>query len=122
MASKLDLPSSSKPHPVFHMSCLEPFHGTSIPIEPSLPVLTQGGIHPPPKAIVDSCSLNNQHQVLVHWDELSADSFWEDVHFLHNRFPSFTLEDKCRINGGGDVMSNHMDKKFVKGKVYQRRG
>jgi len=122
MAYKLDLPSS-KLHPVFHVSCLKPFHGTSVPIEPSLHVLTQGGTDPLPKTILDSRSVNNQHQVLVHWDELSpTDSSWEDVHSLCNRFPSFALEDKCRINGGGDVRSNHVDKKFAKGQVYQRRG
>ena len=44
---------------------------------------------------------------------------WEykDIHSLRNRFPSFELENKCRINGSGDVMSSHMDK-FSKGQVY----
>ena len=100
MAYKLD-PPSSKLHPVFHVSCLKPFHGNLVPIEPSLPILTQGEIHPLPKAILDSRSVKNQKQVLVHWDGLSpAESSWEDVHSLRKRFPSFALEDKCRINGG----------------------
>jgi hypothetical protein len=123
VAYKLDIPSSSKLHLVFLLSYFKPFYGTSVLIELTLPILTQGEIHPLPKAILDSRSVNNQHQVLVHWDRLSpADSSWKDVHSLCNRFPSFALEDKCHINEDGDLMSNHVDKKFAKGQVYQRCG
>jgi hypothetical protein len=66
MAYKLDLPSSSKVHLVFHVSCLKLFHGTLVPIKPTLPILTRGEIHPLLKAILDSRLVNNQHQVLVH--------------------------------------------------------
>jgi hypothetical protein len=75
VAYKLDIPSSSKLHLVFLLSYFKPFYGTSVLIELTLPILTQGEIHPLPKAILDSRSVNNQHQVLVHWDRLSpADS------------------------------------------------
>jgi hypothetical protein len=57
---------TSKLHPVFHVSCLKPFHSTSVSIEPSLPVLTQGELQPLPKAILDSRFIHNTHQVLVH--------------------------------------------------------
>jgi hypothetical protein len=66
VAYKLELPSSTKLHPVFHVSCLKPFHGTSVSIEPSSPVLTQGELQPLPKAILDSRFIHNTHQVLVH--------------------------------------------------------
>ena len=66
VAYKLELPSSTKLHPVFHVSCLKPFHGTSVSIEPSLPVLTQGELQPLPKVILDSRFIHNTHQVLVH--------------------------------------------------------
>ncbi|KAH8489855.1 hypothetical protein H0E87_025178, partial [Populus deltoides] len=84
------------------------------PIEPSLPILTQGEIQPLPKVILDSRSVNNQHRVLVHWDGLSlAESSWKDVDTLRNRFPSFALEEKCRTNGDNDVISDHMDNLFI---------
>jgi hypothetical protein len=66
VAYKLELPSSTKLHPVFHVSCLKPFHGTFVSIEPSLPVLPQGELQPLPKAILDSRFIHNTHQVLVH--------------------------------------------------------
>jgi len=115
VAYKLELPSSTKLHPVFHVSCLKPFHGTFVSIEPSLPVLLQGKLQPLPKAILDSCFIHNTHQVLVHWDGLSpADSSWEDVSSFSSRFPSFALADKCHFNGGGNVMNNvHVDKKLT---------
>ena len=66
VAYKLDLPSSSKLHLVFLMSYFKHSHATSVLIEPTLPILTQSEIHPLPKAILDSHSINNQHQVLIH--------------------------------------------------------
>ena len=115
VAYKLELPSSTKLHPVFHVSCLKPFHGSSVSIEPSLPVLTQGELQPLPKAILDSRCVHNSNQVLVHWDGLSpADSSWEDVSSFSSRFPSFALTAKCHFNGGGNVMNNfHVDKQLA---------
>ncbi|KAB5524798.1 hypothetical protein DKX38_022547 [Salix brachista] len=125
VAYKLQLPSTSRLHPIFHVSCLKPFHGNSVNIEPTLPTLTQGEIHPLPKAILDSRVMHNKQQVLVHWEGLSpADSSWEDTASFRCKFPSFALVDKCHFNGGSDVM-NHVDKgsSNIGGiKVYQRRG
>ncbi|KAF9662444.1 hypothetical protein SADUNF_Sadunf18G0053900 [Salix dunnii] len=114
VAYKLDLPSSSKLHPVFHVSCLKTFHGSSVPIEPTVPTLTDGELQPLPKAILDSRVVRNNHQVLVHWDGLSpADSSWEDVPSFQARFPSFALADKSIFNGGSNVMSNQQLTKEV---------
>ncbi|KAF9682473.1 hypothetical protein SADUNF_Sadunf05G0112500 [Salix dunnii] len=121
MAYKLDLPPSSKLHPVFHVSSLKPFHGTSVSIEPSLLVLTNGELQPLPKALLDSRIIHNQRQVLVHWDGLSlADSSWEDVSSFQTRFPSFVLVNKCSFNGVSNVMFN-VDKKLTNKEVINNR-
>jgi hypothetical protein len=115
VAYKLNLPTSSKLHPIFHVSCLKPYHNSSVPIEPTLPTLTDGELQPLPKAILDSRVVRNTHQILVHWDGLSpADSSWEDVCSFQARFPSFALADKSFFNGGSNVMSNQqLTKKSV---------
>nr|TKS16450.1 hypothetical protein D5086_0000022770 [Populus alba] len=125
VAYKLELPSSTKLHLVFHVACLKPFHDSSVSIEPSLPVLTQGELQPLSKAILDSRCVHNTNQVLVYWDGLSpTDSSLEEVSSYSSRFPSFALAAKCHFNGGGNVMNNfhvdkqlaNVDKKSAKGK------
>lgn len=132
VAYKLNLPSSSKLHPIFHVSCLKPFHGNSVKVEPVLPPISRGEIHPNPLAVLEYRTFKGQPQALIHWEGLSpADASWEDVSSLRRRFPSLTLEDKRHFDGGSNVMSNnhHVDKvdSYVdkvdrfKGQVYQRR-
>lgn len=53
VAYKLDLPSTSGVHPVFHVSCLKAKVGHSVTPIPSLPpVDANGHINPEPKAIL----------------------------------------------------------------------
>ncbi|KAF2282527.1 hypothetical protein GH714_043698 [Hevea brasiliensis] len=100
------------------------------PIEPSLPILSKGEMHPSPQAVIDSRILKGQPQVLVHWEGLSpAEASWEAVNSFRSRYPSFVLEDKHNFNGRVGVMSRSREvqmlpwsDKFAKGILYQKRG
>ncbi|KAF2295296.1 hypothetical protein GH714_032487 [Hevea brasiliensis] len=101
-----------------------------VPIEPSLPILSKGEMHPSPQAVIDSRILKGQPQVLVHWEGLSpAEASWEAVNSFRSRYPSFVLEDKHNFNGRVGVMSRSREvqmlpwsDKFAKGILYQKRG
>ena len=55
MAYKLELPASSRVHPVFHVSCLKKVIGDKIPIQNILPELDEEGkIILDPEAITDT--------------------------------------------------------------------
>ena len=57
IAYKLELPSSSCIHPVFHVSCLKKVVGTKIRAQTVLPELdTEGSIILEPKAILNKCT------------------------------------------------------------------
>jgi hypothetical protein len=88
MASKLELPASSRVHPGFHVSCLKKVIGDKIPIQNILPELEEEGkIILEPKAITDTriCQLRNSSisEYLIKWRKLLAeDSTWEDESFI----------------------------------------
>ena len=94
VAYKLDLPSTSGVHPVFHVSCLKAKIGQSVTPIPTLPPIdAQGRITPEPKAILQQrpCQLRRYKdatEVLVHWDGSStADATWELLHKLQVQYP-----------------------------------
>ena len=43
MAYKLELPASSRVHPIFHVSCLKKVIGENIPVQKILPKLDEEG-------------------------------------------------------------------------------
>jgi hypothetical protein len=54
MAYELELPTSSRVHPVFHVSCLKKVIGDNIPVQNILPKLDEEGkIILDPEAITD---------------------------------------------------------------------
>ena len=94
VAYKLDLPSTSGVHLVFHVSCLKAKIGHSIiPIATLPPVDAHGHIIPEPKAILQQrqCQLRRYKtatEVLVHWEGSSpADATWELLHQLQVQYP-----------------------------------
>uniref|UniRef100_A0A7N2KR02 Uncharacterized protein n=1 Tax=Quercus lobata TaxID=97700 RepID=A0A7N2KR02_QUELO len=94
VAYKLDLPSTSGVHPVFHVSCLKAKIGQSVTPIPTLPPIdAQGRITPEPKAILQErhCQLRRYKdatEVLVHWEGSStADATWELLHKLQVQYP-----------------------------------
>ena len=102
VAYKLELPSSSTIHPVFHVSQLKKHVGNQV-VQQSLPI-TSPGPTLQPRAILDRrmTRQNNQAatQVLIHWAGLPpADATWEFTTELKLRFPTFNLEDKVGFVG-----------------------
>jgi hypothetical protein len=88
MAYKLELPASSRVHPVFHVSCLKKVIGDKIPVQTIFPELDEEGkIILEPKAITDTRirQLRNRSisEYLIKWRKLPAkDSTWEDESFI----------------------------------------
>jgi hypothetical protein len=99
VAYRLDLPTSSMVHPVFHVSQLKKHVGNHI-VQGSLPIFDHG---PPlqPRAILERRNNQAATQVLIHWEGLPpADATWEFTEDLKLRFPTFNLEDKVGFEGG----------------------
>jgi hypothetical protein len=88
MAYKLELPASSRVHPVFHVSCLKKVIGDKIPVQTILPELDEEGkMILEPEAITDTRirQLRNRSisEYLIKWRKLPAeDSTWEDEYFI----------------------------------------
>jgi hypothetical protein len=88
MAYQLAMPSHSKLHPVFHVSCLKKVIGTKCQNQKNIPELdAKGSIWLHPQEILDQC-LRRLHQrtvkeVLVQWKETTPeDATWEPTTIL----------------------------------------
>lgn len=95
VAYRLQLPSGSKVHPVFHVSQLKKKLGKNkVPIQ-SLPYADDdGNFRIEPIAVVDRrlVKRNNKpvNQVLVQWSNSTPeDATWEDYNFITSQFPNF---------------------------------
>jgi len=89
MAYKLDLPASSRVHPVFHVSCLNKVTGDKIPVQTIFPELDEEGkIIFEPESITDTRirQLRNGSipEFLIKWKKLHIEySTWEDNFCIH---------------------------------------
>ena len=88
MAYKLELPASSRVHPVFHVSCLNKVIGENIPVQTIFPELDEEGkIILEPEAITEARTRQLQNQsiseYLIKWKNLpTEDSTWEDENLI----------------------------------------
>ena len=88
MAYKLELPTSSRVHPVFHVSCLKKVIGNKIPVQTILPELDEEGkIILDPEVVTETRirQLRNRSisEYLIKWKNLPVgDSTWEDENFI----------------------------------------
>jgi hypothetical protein len=88
MEYKLDLPSYSQVHPLFHVSYLKKVIGDKILVQTIFPELKkEGKIILEPKSITDTRlrQLRNRSisEYLIKWRKLPAeDSTWEDEYFI----------------------------------------
>lgn len=101
---KLDLPSGSKIHPIFHVSLLKKQLGKTVTIQDTLPYVGNlgGNLLPRPKAALEYQTKKRVTEVLIHWDGLSpADATWEILEDLQQQFPFFVLEDKDNLKEKG---------------------
>jgi hypothetical protein len=92
VAYQLALPSHSKLHPVFHVSCLKKVIGTKCQTQTNLPELDEeGSIWLQPQAVLDQREHRLRQrtikEVLVQWkDTTPADATWEPTTILQ-QFP-----------------------------------
>ena len=88
MAYKLELPASSRVHPVFHVSCLKKVISDKLPIQTILPELDGEGkniLETEDITEIRTRLLQNQSipEYLIKWKNLLAeDSTWKDESFI----------------------------------------
>jgi hypothetical protein len=91
VAYKLELPPSSRVHPVFHVSQLKPCIGPNQQVLPQLPSPTD--LLQIPVAVlgrrVRQVGFRTVPQALIHWSGMPEDqATWEDVESLRQQFPA----------------------------------
>uniref|UniRef100_A0A2N9IRD5 Chromo domain-containing protein n=1 Tax=Fagus sylvatica TaxID=28930 RepID=A0A2N9IRD5_FAGSY len=104
VAYKLELPATSRIHPVFHVSKLKEKLGARISSQPQLPITIgeQEELGARLLAILDRQVRRNKTEVLIHWQGLpTSDATWEDLEAMKIQFPQYTLEDKGLFKKGG---------------------
>ncbi|KAI9173394.1 hypothetical protein LWI28_000664 [Acer negundo] len=121
VAYKLELPSTSRLHLVFHVIVLEKRVGNSSLISSDLPAFdTEGNLLIRPITTLRYCNWKKGHgmtkvwQVLVQWQEvLIEEATWEDYDEMVERFPDFSLEDKGIHEERGNVETIQKSKRIV---------
>ena len=88
MAYKLELPASSRVHPIFHVSCLKKVIGENIPVQTMILELDEEGkIILELEAVTETRTRQLQNrsilEYLIKWKNLpTKDSTWEDENFI----------------------------------------
>ena len=88
MAYKFELPTSSRVHPFFHVSCLKEVIGENLQVQTILPKLDEEEkIILKPEAVTETRTrqLRNRSisEYLIKWKNLpTEDSTWEDENFI----------------------------------------
>ena len=102
---RLELPASSKIHPVFHVSCLKKKMGQQVQVQGNLPPLTKEGVlQPLPETILGRCIVKCGNravtEVLIEWQGVHLeDAIWERYYSILEGFPDINLEDKVATRG-----------------------
>jgi ribosomal protein L21E len=106
VAYKLDLPSESKVHPVFHVSHLKPCIHPGTQVSPHLP--SPADTYQVPLRVLQSRirqrGTRTVAQDLVQWSHLPAsDATWEDREALQQQFPRAPAWGQAGLQEGGIV-------------------
>ncbi|KDP40452.1 hypothetical protein JCGZ_03952 [Jatropha curcas] len=96
VAYKLELPVSSKIHPVFHVSLLKKQVGVKNLVQHQLPHLDEGGeLVPHSEAILDSRVRRKKQEVLIQWQgQFPVEATWEELSKIKQKFLEASLVDK----------------------------
>ena len=84
----MELPASSRVHPIFHVSCLKKVIGDKISVQTIFPELDEEGkIILEPEAVIETRTrkLRNRSisEYLIKWKNLPAKySTWQDDHYI----------------------------------------
>ncbi|XP_026459437.1 uncharacterized protein LOC113360105 [Papaver somniferum] len=103
VAYKLNLPVTSRIHPVFHVSQLKPKLGAGLLPQTTLSSLDSNGfLEVTPFQILSTRTIKKNQQlvdqVLVHWNHsAAAHATLEDKALIKQQFPKLILEDKNQI-------------------------
>lgn len=109
VAYQLDLPSTSKVHPVFHVSLLKRRPEGASPALTTVPPSDDGLVPLQPAKVINERHVEIQgqpvFQLLVQWQGLpSFDATWEDSSLFEQQYPEFyRFWGQERSNGGGIV-------------------
>lgn len=104
VAYRLDLPESSRVHPVFHESQLKPSIGPGHKVLPQLPI--SDSLFQVPVRVLQKRVPQQGHQtvvqVLVQWSGSSEEmATWEDLETLRQQFPRASAWDKQNFKRKG---------------------
>jgi hypothetical protein len=116
VAYRLDLPSTTWIHHVFHVSQLKKAVGSQVQVSPTLPPeLTS---FPVPEKILRKRlivrGIRIVLQALVKWSSWPTSlATWEDVEALKQRFSNAPAWGQATPNGGGNVIPNAAMKEEV---------
>jgi len=111
VAYRLDLPSHSLIHPVFHVSQLKPFTPNYSPVYTELPKLVDLSSQDlQPEHVLDRRLVKKGSQavpqVLVKWSHLpEASATWEDLYVVKAHFPDAVAWGQATSSDGGGVTS-----------------
>ena len=104
VAYKLELPSDTRIHPIFHVSLLKEKLGSKISVQPQLPITIgdHNELRVKPMTILDRRKCRNVEEVLVQWQGLpTSEATWENLTAMKSQFPKYALEDKGHRKGKG---------------------
>ncbi|KAK1610510.1 hypothetical protein QYE76_034183 [Lolium multiflorum] len=106
VAYKLELPPTSRVHPVFHVSQLKPCIGPHQQVLSQLPSSTD--IFQIPVAVlgqrVRQAGFRTVPQALIHWSGMPEDqATWEDIDSLRQQFPTAPAWGQAGFQAGGIV-------------------
>ncbi|XP_076917864.1 uncharacterized protein LOC143578083 [Bidens hawaiensis] len=106
VAYKLEMPSTSKIHPVFHISLLKQSHGNLTTSKDTLEeFLAEDNFEKYPEAVLDHRVNNhNTQQVLIKWTQQPLEeATWEDLQDMKEPFPHLPgIEDDASSEVGDD--------------------
>jgi len=107
MGYKLELPTASRVHPIFHVSCLKKFTGDKLLVQTILAELDEEGqIILKPEAVIETRTrqLRNRSisKYLIEWKNLpTEDSTWEEDNVIQSIHNYSSIEDNTFLKEKG---------------------